>query len=91
MTAKERRRAVQRERQALDDAVMDWLLQNPGPHSIRVITIGMTSDSSLTFSAAQLESSLQRLVRQRRVREGLRAQANGSTLTYSAVDRSLRW
>ena len=90
MTAKERRRKGAATREAQDGLILEWLRQNPGPHTLRVMGIGMDVDVANPKVAARMSGSLRRLVRKGSVREGLRALGEESALTYEAVKEDFR-
>ena len=90
MTAKERRRTSAATREAQDGLILEWLRQNPGPHTVRAMAVGMDVDSTNPKVAARVTGSLRRLVRKGLVREGLRALGHESALTYEAGKEEFR-
>lgn len=90
MTAKERRRTSAATREAQDGLILEWLRQNPGPHTMRVMGIGMDVDITNPKVEARILGSMRRLVRKGLVREGLRVLGNESAVTYEAVEEEFR-
>ena len=90
MTARERRRTNAATREAQDGLILEWLRQNPGPHTMRVMGIGMDVDVANPKVATRMSGSLRRLVRKGLVREGLRVLGNESAVTYEAVKEEFR-